>query len=346
MSLPLLLGRKALADFFTAMTSQKAHWYNMIAPSYSDATREELNRIFPPLSSLLNIEVTIMNQVLEASGLCRKKADIFLPTLQAWREFIAEYKIDVELTMFSLGNKRRHFLRVGSFNKMNHPAKMPVFYWRERVEPPKLRINKVTSIFALSIGQLNLTFDDEGSRMEIESESSDSSSDESESEPSSADNVEVDGDNTSARLELTTAELNLPDPNTFPLLNSLSYNPMNMDRLMQEILLFQGNKQINFTRGNNRKGSLIILLSHRHLERYEAELSKRNSAIDTIFDIIAESCKSSKEEAAECLLKSIFSKYENSFVSVAIDKCLRSRAQEILCRERLSSNSINQSTGG
>jgi hypothetical protein len=263
-----------------------------------------------------------MNQVLEASGLCRKKADIFLPTLQAWREFIAKYKIDVELTMFSLGNKRRHFLRVGSFNTMNHPAKMPVFYWRERVEPPKLRINKVTSIFALSIGQLNLTFDDEGSRMEIESESSDSSSDESESEPSSADNVEVDGDNTSARLELTTAELNLPDPNKFPLLNSLSYNPMNMDRLMQEILLFHGNKQINFTRGNTRKGSLIILPSHLHLECYEAELSKRNSAIDTIVDIIAESCKSSKEEAAECLLKSIFSKYENSFVSVAIDKCL------------------------
>ncbi len=45
-------------------------------------------------------------------------------------------------------------------------------------------------------------------------------------------------------------------------------------------------------------------------------------AFDTIVDIIAESCKSSKEEAAECLLKSIFSKYENSFISVAIDKCL------------------------
>jgi hypothetical protein len=100
--------------------------------------------------------------------------------------------------------------------------------------------------------------------MEIESESSDSSSDESESEPSPEDKVEV-GVNTSAGLYLTTANLNLPDPNKFPLLNSLSYNPMNMDRLMQEILLFNGNKQITFTRRNNRKGSLIILPSHRHL---------------------------------------------------------------------------------
>jgi hypothetical protein len=150
---PLLLGRKALADFFTAVASQKAHWYNVIAPSDSDASREEINQIFPPLSSLLNIDFIIIDQVLEASGLCRKKGDIFLPTLQAWKDFIAEYKIDVELTMFSIGNKRRHFLRVGSFNKMNHHAKMPVFYCRERVAPPKLRINKVMSIFALNIGR-------------------------------------------------------------------------------------------------------------------------------------------------------------------------------------------------
>jgi hypothetical protein len=67
---------------------------------------------------------------------CVKRKGAFLPTLQAKREFIAKYKVDVEMTMFSLGNKHRHFLRVRSFNKMNHPAKMPVFYWRESVAPP------------------------------------------------------------------------------------------------------------------------------------------------------------------------------------------------------------------
>ncbi len=41
-----------------------------------------------------------------------------------------------------------------------------------------------------------------------------------------------------------------------------------------------------------------------------------------MIDIIAESCKSKKDDAAECLLKTIFAKYEDSFVSVAIEKCL------------------------
>ena len=64
----ILLGRKALADFFTAMASQKAHWYNVIAPLDSDPSRHEINLVFPPLSSLLNIDIIIMNKVLEASG--------------------------------------------------------------------------------------------------------------------------------------------------------------------------------------------------------------------------------------------------------------------------------------
>jgi hypothetical protein len=127
------------------MASQKASWYNVIAPLDSDPSRHEINQIFPPLSSLLNIEVIIMNKVMEASGLCWKKGDTFLPTLQAWREFIAEYKIDVDLTIFSMGNNRRHFLWIGSFNKTNHPSKMPVFYWTDRAASPiKLHINKLT----------------------------------------------------------------------------------------------------------------------------------------------------------------------------------------------------------
>jgi hypothetical protein len=43
----------------------------------------------------------------------------------------------------------------------------------------------------------------------------------------------------------------------------LNFNPTTMDKLMQEILVYHGNKQITFTRGNNRKGSLVMLPSHR-----------------------------------------------------------------------------------
>jgi hypothetical protein len=196
-----------------------------------------------------------------------KKGDTVLPTQQAWREFIAESKIDVELTMFSIGNKRHHFLRIGSFNTINQLPKTPVFYWRDRVASPKLCINKLTRIFTLNIGRLNLTYDDECSHI---SESDESSSDESESELSQDFFSEVNTTTT------TSVELNLPDPSKFPLLHSLSYNLRNMDRLMQEILLVHGNKQITSTRGN-LKGSLILLPLHRHLDRFEAELSKQIS---------------------------------------------------------------------
>jgi hypothetical protein len=67
----IVIWSEGISRFFTALALQKAHWYNVLMPSDSDLSREEINRIFPPLSSLLNnIEVMVMNQVLEASGLC------------------------------------------------------------------------------------------------------------------------------------------------------------------------------------------------------------------------------------------------------------------------------------
>ncbi len=107
---------------------------------------------------------------------------------------------------------------------MKHLAKVPVLYWREKVASPKLHTNKLVSVFALNIRQMNLTFDDESSRMEIESESNDSSRDKSELEPSLEDKFEV-GVNTYH----TTVKLELPDSNKLPLLYSLIYNPMYMD---------------------------------------------------------------------------------------------------------------------
>jgi hypothetical protein len=113
------------------MSSQKAHWYNIIAPSKSDPLSNDINRIFSTLSSLLNIDATIMNRVLEKSSLCHRRGEVLFPVVQAWHDFITEYGIDVELTMFSIGSKRHYFLRIGSYNRSSHPAKMLIFYWRE-----------------------------------------------------------------------------------------------------------------------------------------------------------------------------------------------------------------------
>ncbi len=91
---------------------------------------------------------------------------------------------------------------------------------------------------------------------------------------------------------------------------------------MQEILKFHGNRTIHFTRGNNHKGSLVTIPFYQQLDRYDVEFSKPGSAFDIIIDIISKGCNSGRDETAECLLRVLFSKFEESFASVAIEKSL------------------------
>jgi hypothetical protein len=90
-----LLGRQALAGFFTAMAPQKAHWYNVLPPTNVDPSRDNISRIFPPLSSLLNIEVMIMQKVLEVCGLCCQKGSDLLILENGWKVFIAECRLSI-----------------------------------------------------------------------------------------------------------------------------------------------------------------------------------------------------------------------------------------------------------
>ena len=109
------------------------------------------------------------------------------------------------------------------------------------------------------------------------------------------------------------------DANEFPLLNSLGCTTMHLDRLVQEIIKFHGHRSIKFLRGNNRMSSLVLMPSHSKLERYEAELSKKNSAVDVLLDSMSMSSNSKKEEATECLIKVLYRKFEESFASIAIE---------------------------
>jgi hypothetical protein len=95
-----------------------------------------------------------------------------------------------------------------------------------------------------------------------------------------------------------------------------------MDRLVQEIVQLHGGKSITFTRGKNRKGTLIVVPSNRSLERYKDEFSKPGSALDTIIGSLANSTSSTLEDAAACLISVLFSKYEEAFVSVSMEKGL------------------------
>jgi hypothetical protein len=48
----------------------------------------------------------------------------------------------------------------------------------------------------------------------------------------------------------------------------------------------------------------------------------KKSLINTNIDIVDENTNNSTAEAAECLLKSFYTKFEDSFVNIAIEKCL------------------------
>jgi hypothetical protein len=123
------------------------------------------------------------------------------------------------------------------------------------------------------------------------------------------------------------------DANEFPLLNSLGCTPMHLDRLMQEILKFHGHSSIRFIRGNNHMDSLVLGPSHSKMGRYEAELYKKNSAVDVLLDSMSMSSNSKKEEAAECLMKVLYKKFEECFASVAIEMNLMiTKSARILSR--------------
>jgi hypothetical protein len=158
------IGVSAFAIFFIAVAPQKAHWYNLMTPSTSDASRADINAVFPPLSLLLNLDKTTMEKVLEACSLSWRKGDKSFPTLQAWENIIADYKLDIEVTTFIIASKWHYFVRIGLFDASRHPAKMPIHYWRDRnnnkVSPPKLQINKITTIFGEGAGSMGILCND------------------------------------------------------------------------------------------------------------------------------------------------------------------------------------------
>jgi hypothetical protein len=52
-----------------------------------------------------------------------------VPLNNAWQLFIAGMWIDSEVTTFSILNKRQYFIRIGSWNKLRHPPKLPLNCW-------------------------------------------------------------------------------------------------------------------------------------------------------------------------------------------------------------------------
>jgi len=321
--------RKALADFLVATDMQRAHWY-AIMESKDCNVAEEINKVFPPLSHLLGIREDLFAAVGELAGVIVLRRGVFSVPLHAWEKFIAEYKLTNELTSFSVANKTRMFIRVGSWSH-RHPGITPKAIWKKRGEynKPMLRVSTVTMAFAAAIGTLEVTAAptekeinvDGGSKSSIDVSSSDS--DDSDSGTEKDEDRHSIVEQQPCPESLLSPPVNLP-LNEFPLLNSLRIqNESQMNALIQEIVKYNGsNLGIEFVQRNNRTGFLVPFPSCRSCERYTGELSKKEGVIDSILHCIGKSTGCNEREAAECLLKGMFKKHEEAFTFVSIEKGL------------------------
>jgi len=120
------ISQQALADFFTAMTAQKAYWYRITSGSWSDFLCSLINQVFPLMTTLLSNGPEVMHAMLQKCGLCFERKGAFSPQMNSWQTFIAEYRVDVEVTTFSILNKRRYFIRNGSWDKKQYHPKLPL----------------------------------------------------------------------------------------------------------------------------------------------------------------------------------------------------------------------------
>jgi hypothetical protein len=108
MSRVLHLSRKALADFFVMMEAQHAHWYCIKSPTIGEANCLELKCMFPPLSSLLNIQDEVLMSMLKVAGLLYQQGNMLSPLLHAWEDLFAKFKLKNELTTFSISGNSEY----------------------------------------------------------------------------------------------------------------------------------------------------------------------------------------------------------------------------------------------
>jgi hypothetical protein len=94
-----------------------------------------------------------------------------------------------------------------------------------------------------------------------------------------------------------------------------------MDKLLQELVKYNGRNTIEYMQGNNRPGYLVPQPSLRSIKNYEAAISSKSSSfIDNIVNNITKSTSCTESEVVECLLRGLFLMHEDSFITVAVEK--------------------------
>jgi hypothetical protein len=92
--------------------------------------------------------------------------------------------------------------------------------------------------------------------------------------------------------------------------------------VVMRVVIHPSNVKKKIIRKNNQTGFLIICASSRSTDRYNSELSKKGSPINSFFHVISNSTKCSEKEAEESFLRALLKKQEEAFTSVALEKGL------------------------
>jgi hypothetical protein len=268
-------------------------------------------------------------QMLTAGGFARNSEKRGITTnLFGWESFIKEFMLDIELSQFYIFKKRRLLLRFGSWDSRLHPKKKPAEMWstslKGSLKVPRLRISSLLKDFAIKVGEMAaITQPVLGAESDEEEESNSGGGSDGESESNSDRESENDSKHDIGEDEVVESliDSNLPDAALFPLLHSLHMDSdSKMDRLIQEIIKLNGTKTVNFTGSNNRPGTLFVMPCLRKIKRYDIEFSKKASMIDCIVQHVTQNANCFPNEAAECIIRGFYKKFEEAFATVAIEK--------------------------
>jgi len=205
-----------------------------------------------------------------------RKNSGYSPLEKEWEYFITEQEIpEAEITHLSLGSKKRFYIRLGTWNKgLNHYPKTPENIWASAqagtLRVPRICITLVSERFAKKIGSLDmLPLKEQEQGVELKASGEDSVS---------SDGLD-ENDSIESEVEVEDTTTVIPDQENFPLLHSLfsmnegSNNLFN--RLINEILKFNGSKAVTYAKGNNTMGTLLEVPQFRSLKGYTKEFKKK-----------------------------------------------------------------------
>ena len=195
----------------------------MFDPSDDEPNNDLIVATFPSLATSMSLRQDMVCKIFLQLELARQRQhlgqEIRFADHNAWDSFIAEYKLNMETTNFTI-QKRKHLnMHIGSWNLSRHPSRKPESIWqsvqkKEDNSFPKLRVSTLALCFAMMVGKF--MSDDE---VIASTDDSSNPSETEDKECSEVDNEDaLESPDVSSKLMLVAPNSHVPDVEEYPLL--------------------------------------------------------------------------------------------------------------------------------